>query len=144
MARTDKHRKSTGRRRPSEKSLANLRPFQPGVSGNPKGRPKSKTLSEHYRAKLNEVVPGDPQQRTYGELIASSMVIQAAQGEIAAARELADRTEGRAPQSIALDANLMDWRDLARQAGLSEADVLREARDLFAELATDGGSETGD
>jgi Family of unknown function (DUF5681) len=34
-----------------------------GQSGNPSGRPKSKTLSDAYKHKLEEPVPNDPKAR---------------------------------------------------------------------------------
>jgi hypothetical protein len=63
-------------------------------------RPKSKALSEAYRALLLRDVPGDPNQRTYAELIAESVAREAVRGKIQAAVEMADRTEGRARQSV--------------------------------------------
>lgn len=128
----------------SERQLANLKRWPKGVSGNPKGRPKTKTLSEHYRAQLNHVAPDDPDGRTYGELIALAIVRQAAAGEIAAARELADRTEGRAVQSVGVNMAVTDWRELAAEAGLSEQDIIRETRELLAEFTVDGGNTSSD
>lgn len=77
--------------------------FQPGQSGNPKGRPKVRTLSEAYRLHLAQVSPDDPEGRTFAELIAESQCKSAMSGKMGAtlaAKELADRTEGRARQTI--------------------------------------------
>jgi hypothetical protein len=77
--------------------------FQPGQSGNPQGRPRVRTLSEAYRRKLTEVDPRDPQRRTYAETIAEYQCNQAAGGFIGstqAAKEIADRTEGRPRQQV--------------------------------------------
>ena len=74
--------------------------WKKGQSGNPSGRPKCKTLSNAYRNKLEEVVPNDPEGRTWAELIAEAQVRDAVRGSVQAAREIADRTEGRARQSI--------------------------------------------
>src|SRR5580693_10090407 len=74
--------------------------WKKGQSGNPLGRPKSKTLSDAYRNKLEEPVPNDPEGRTWAELIAEGQVRDAVRGNVNAAREIADRTEGRARQAI--------------------------------------------
>jgi hypothetical protein len=74
--------------------------WKKGQSGNPSGRPKSKILSAAYRTKLEEIVPDDPKGRTWAELIAEAQVRDAVRGNVQAAREIADRTEGRARQAI--------------------------------------------
>jgi Family of unknown function (DUF5681) len=81
------------------------KPYQwkKGQSGNPSGRPKSKTLSDAYRNKLEELVPNDPEGRTWAEIIAEAQVRDAVRGNVQAAREIADRTEGRARQAIELE-----------------------------------------
>ncbi len=74
--------------------------WKKGQSGNPSGRPKSKTLSDAYRNKLEELVPNDPEKRTWAELIAEAQVRDAVRGNVQAAREIADRTEGKPRQAI--------------------------------------------
>lgn len=74
--------------------------WKKGVSGNPSGRPKSKTLSDAYKHKLEEIVPNDAEERTWAELIAEGQIRDAVKGNVQAAREIADRTEGRARQAI--------------------------------------------
>jgi hypothetical protein len=77
--------------------------WKKGQSGNPSGRPKSKTLSDAYRMKLEEPVPNDPEGRTWAELIAEAQIRDAVRGNVQAAREIADRTEGRARQAIEIE-----------------------------------------
>lgn len=89
----------TGFRGPSP-DVGKSHQWKRGQSGNPSGRPKSKTLSNAYRNKLEEVVPNDPEGRTWAELIAEAQVRDAVRGNVQAAKEIADRTEGRARQSI--------------------------------------------
>jgi hypothetical protein len=47
-----------------------------------------------------EPYPGDPASRTYAEVIAERLADSAADGDIAAIRELADRTEGKPTQRL--------------------------------------------
>jgi hypothetical protein len=48
-------------------------------------------------------VPGDPEGRTYAQLIAQALAAKALKGDIRAAQELADRAEGRARQAIEIE-----------------------------------------
>jgi hypothetical protein len=82
--------------------LENLKPFQPGQSGNPGGRPKRKPITEAYLKLMDEVIPNHPQRRTFAEAIALGQAKAAMRGSAPAAREIADRLEGKAPQAIEL------------------------------------------
>lgn len=73
------------------------RPFKPGQSGNPAGRPKTRTLSEYLRSKLEEVDPSDPDGRTFGEVYIEKIVIEAMANPLKSMAELFDRTEGKVP-----------------------------------------------
>lgn len=114
--------------------------FQPGQSGNPKGRPKSITLSEAYRYALAQPMEGDALGRTYAEVIADEMVAFAAMGNIHSAKEIADRTEGKPRQAIDMTANVMDWRELAKANGLSLTDVFNEAKRIIESGFDSSGS----
>ena len=92
--------------------------FFPGKSGNPDGRPKSKLLSEAYRTKLAELVPGDKDGRTYAELICDKMIENAAKGKVIHASEVADRVEGKPRQAY----------EVAVSAIEELADRMRKAR----------------
>lgn len=81
--------------------------WKKGQSGNASGRPKSKTLSNAYKNKLEEAVPNDPEGRTWAELIAEAQVRDAVRGNVQAAREIADRTEGRPRQAIEFEDKTM-------------------------------------
>ena len=105
--------------------------WKPGQSGNPKGRPKSVTLSEALRLELAKAHPQGDGEQTYAEAIAAILCQTAAQGNILAAKEIADRTEGKPKQSLDVDMAVMDWREMARKYGLSEQDVINEARRLI-------------
>jgi hypothetical protein len=79
------------------------RRFKPGQSGNPGGRPKE-TLSAAYRELMKQKFPGDPEGRTWAQMIALSTAQQATgkKAKYQAAAEIADRTEGRPAQSVKL------------------------------------------
>jgi ribosomal protein L17 len=76
--------------------------WKPGQSGNPAGRPKSLTLSEAYRRELAKVDPHDALKRTFAEVLAEQMIVKASKGDVAALKEIADRVEGKAKQTITL------------------------------------------
>jgi hypothetical protein len=117
--------------------------FKPGATGNPKGRPKLTLLSEAIRAQLAVTVP-DGDEKTYAEVIAEKLCTEAAAGNVHAARELADRSEGKPRQAVDVDLSIFDWRELSRAHGLNEHDVIREAQRLIAESASDSGSASTD
>jgi Family of unknown function (DUF5681) len=84
------------------RSLANLRPWRPGQSGNPQGRPK-KLITEATREWLAKV--DESTGLTNAQMVAKAQVEQAIKGETAAYNAVADRTEGKVIQPIAGDAD---------------------------------------
>jgi hypothetical protein len=102
--------------------------FKPGESGNPNGRRGS--VVDALRRKLAES-NSQNNQRTNAEAIADQLIALACQGEVAAIRELLDRTEGKPKQALDIDLAVMDWRQLAQMNGLDVRDVLAEARRLI-------------
>lgn len=82
-----------------KRKLANLKPFQPGQSGNPGGRPK-KLISDAYRLVLEQQATYGKQKGTGAELLAAKMWRQAMSGKIQAATEITDRVEGKAMQAV--------------------------------------------
>src|SRR5262245_17876992 len=122
-----------------DKQAKNRKPngqFAPGVSGNPNGRPKSRTLSEAYRALLKQPLPNDP-TRTVADAVAAAIVKNAVAGDVSAAREVADRTEGKARQSIdlSIEEKKRDLVNRAIEALMSDAGIERdEAVDALTRL----------
>jgi hypothetical protein len=140
---TQKHTRANRRRftivmqrRNTEKQLANLKPFKPGQSGNPNGRPKKALLSDALRRQLAITAPGMP-ERTQAEAIASALIAEAIAGNVQAAREVGDRSEGKPAQAIALDLEVKDWRTLAASNGLEINEILAEARLLIQSAESD-------
>jgi len=89
---------------PNPRSLANLKPWGLGVSGNPKGRPpKAQPITEALRRLLAEPASewehGIFQSRTFAEQIAWKLLHIGGFGQprpaIVAAIEILNRTEGR-------------------------------------------------
>ncbi len=114
--------------------------FQKGETGNPTGRPRATLLSEALRAQLAETLPA-ANEYTVAEAVARSLIREALKGDVSAAREIADRTEGRAKQSVDLDMSINDWRTLAQNYGVTEQDVIEQAKLLIAESIDDSSGE---
>ncbi len=73
--------------------------FPKGTSGNPNGRPKLTKLTEALREQLAETNPDAPEE-TQAEQIARALISEAKLGNIAAIREVFDRSEGKAPLTL--------------------------------------------
>lgn len=71
-------------------------PFQPGQSGNPNGRPKSKPFADALKAALKAM--GDDKEAL--QSVANSLVVKARSGDVAAIKEIADRLDGKVPQGL--------------------------------------------
>ncbi len=97
-------------------------------------------LTDALREQVAEQLQGAP-ERTIAEAIARKLIKLALGGEIAAIREVFDRTEGKPKQSIDLDMQISDWRALAKSYSLSEEDIINEAKLLIAESDFDSSDE---
>ncbi len=93
------NREKTGFRGPNPR-VGKATQFQPGRSGNAGGRPKKTPLTDACRELLNKPAPDDPAGRNYAEAIVERLAKAALAGSIPAAREIADRAEGKARQSM--------------------------------------------
>lgn len=90
--------KQRNRRGNHPHSLANLKPFHRGKSGNPSGLPQkvSVALMSLLRGDANT----DYQPKTRAEQLAWALFQRALNGEVPALREVMDRSEGRTPQTL--------------------------------------------
>jgi hypothetical protein len=104
----------------------NLKPFQPGKSGNPGGRPRKRPISERYAEKIETELPeawrkelGLRRGATYGDAVAEGQVQAAIRGETGAAREIREAIEGRATRRIEIaDMTRAEAFDKMTEAGL--------------------------
>jgi Family of unknown function (DUF5681) len=79
------------------------RPFPPGVSGNPAGRPpKRATIDTAIQEELDKAhaITAEGVTLTKNQMIAKKMVEKAVEGDIKAAVFVAERSEGKAMQKI--------------------------------------------
>lgn len=129
--------------------------FKPGESGNPAGKPPgAKRVSTVLREMMERVAPREIKNTefvkefckgrkkvTIADALAARLLTAALiEGESWAVREILDRLEGKAPQSIDIDMTVGDWRTLAAKAGIDEKDVVAEAKLLIAEQSVDDPS----
>ena len=113
--------------------------FKAGASGNPGGRPRDYRISEAIARELS--VTG-LLNISYAEEIARILVSMARDRDRGAIREVTDPLDGKPRQSIYMAVYDNDGRHRARQEGLSEADVIREARALIESYDAECGGES--
>lgn len=109
----------------------NLKPWAKGVSGNPGGRPKRTPLADACRELLSKPAPDDPSGRSYAEAIAEQLGKKALAGDIHAAREIADRAEGKARQAMELSGPEGGPMDLWN---MTDEQLEQRHKELLAEL----------
>ena len=112
--------------------------WKPGQSGNPKGRPKSATISEEIRAALEEFIKHGGQNLSTREAIAQVIIKQALAGRYTFVKEIMDRTEGKVAEKMEMSGpggeKLFDVIDLAAQ----------DDRETFYKLLQRGPINGGD
>ena len=74
--------------------------FVKGQSGNPGGRAREKTWADAIRIAVNEAYEDGDKKKL--RVLADKLVDKALQGEIAAMKEIGDRLDGKAAQSVAV------------------------------------------
>lgn len=98
MAPTGNNKKNTGK-------PENLKPWQPGQSGNPSGRPKKKPITEMF-----ERLMSDPELVRAFEASIANSIRKGGMAGVMYVKEAADRIEGKVTQPIEADitVNLAD------------------------------------
>ena len=77
-----------------------LKPWKPGQSGNPGGRPRRDAISAALRQQLAIQASDD---RSVADVVAAALIKRALRGDVRAIREVADRTEGRPRQQLEIE-----------------------------------------
>jgi hypothetical protein len=80
----------------------NLKPWKPGESGNPGGRPRTKLITAELERMLEQEAP-TADGKTWAAVIAEALLKKARQGDVRAITELANRIEGKARQTVDLE-----------------------------------------
>ena len=83
------------------------RPWVPGVSGNPGGRPSYRIMSDALTRKLEEAPNPDKPAERRADIIAENVVVAAEKGDVQAFTAIRDTVDGRPAQQIDLNANLL-------------------------------------
>jgi hypothetical protein len=95
----------------------NLKPWKPGQSGNPGGRPRTRPLTEELAQLLESEAPNSD-GKSWANVIVEALLKKARKGDVRAFAVLANRIEGRPHQSLVFDVN----------ANFSLAERIAEAR----------------
>lgn len=100
----------------SANSAANtrgLKPWKPGQSGNPNGRPKRKPLTDALLRLVGQKIPKNATGvlaplagKKWADVIALGLATAAAAGEAPAFREAADRIEGKVKDEIQVSGSI--------------------------------------
>ncbi len=75
------------------------RPFQPGQSGNPNGRPKSRPFKDALDRILKEESKGENESNGLDEIV-RALYTKAKTGDVPAIKEIAERYDGKVPQAV--------------------------------------------
>lgn len=94
---------------PKRGRIENLKPWKPGQSGNPGGRPKRRPISDAYEKVAGLKLPEDlrvklglPKGSLYRDAIAIQQIRAAIKGNSPAAKEIREAIEGKATQRVEL------------------------------------------
>lgn len=110
-----------------------------GVSGNPGGRPKRNAMTDAYRKLADQICPHDKKRRIWSEVVAEAQFKVASKGGTIAAREIADRVEGKVSSRVLADQDVdrgavgPDSGHISLPAGLSVDERIIELTRLIRE-----------
>ena len=103
------------------------------------GQRKDKLIRDALMIAVNRVQEGDPQGRKKLAIAAAAVVEKAVEGDLAAFKEIADRIDGKAPQSVDVTTRheqpITEWTDAdlerviaERSAGSARAAKAKEGK----------------
>lgn len=109
------------------------------VRDNPsKGGKPDKLIRDALMLAVNRVQEGDPQGRKKLAIAAAAVVEKAVEGDLAAFKEIADRIDGKAPQSVDVTTRheqpITEWTDADLERIIAE----RSAGSARAAKASEG------
>jgi hypothetical protein len=110
----------TGNRDISPNSLANLKPWPPGVSGNPNGRPKKDPITRIFERILENDGNVKAIEQAYIKIL-----VEGRMASVLLTKEMLERTAGKVTQSVEVKADLRE---------MSEEELLAKLATLRAEL----------
>lgn len=84
----------------ANRNTSGLRPFQPGQSGNPGGRPKKSPVTDALRELVERSAVPRKKAPTIAGRLAQELLRQALKGKMAPIVEVIDRIEGKARQRV--------------------------------------------
>ena len=121
-----------GRRNgPTDKQLEALKPtqFQPGVSGNAGGRPRTKLVADELRKLLVDLHPDQKKHKnkTRARVLAEQMLAQSEGGCLASQIQVIDRIEGRVAvrqEFAGPDGGAIPWMNLSREENEARLQIL--------------------
>jgi len=118
----------------SQSHLENLKPFKPGQSGNPKGRPKgARSMTSYLKDLLKQEATGTKSKSVaedlMSRLVATALTDPKVGARLKALDMVLDRTEGKAIQPVIQKelpttnaSALEDLKEVAKQEGISFED----------------------
>jgi len=103
--------------------------FRPGQSGNPRGRPRRKHVTDALLRELEQASPSG--QGTNARAIAHTLVRLATDGDVPAAKLILEYTEGKPVQPVDVELRQRAQR-IATSLGLDTDELIRTAELIVA------------
>jgi hypothetical protein len=121
-----------------EKRCANLKPFKPGQTGNPLGKPKGRlNMTTMLRALLEtETVDEFGNVNTHAALINQALAKKAASGDTAAIKEVYERIDGKTSQVVEIGNKDEIAFKIAQSLGKDQIDEIVNVRDDDSDTST--------